>query len=103
MRRSTRRMLQRPASSPTISRLRVGDRIAAPRCRTCHAPGIPHRSTTKQESKETAMANEVRDNGARSRYELDVDGHIAFVDYRLRPDRIVLVHTEVPSELGGRG
>ena len=49
------------------------------------------------------MANEVHDNAARSRYELDVDGHIAFVDYRVRPDRIVLVHTEVPSELGGRG
>jgi len=49
------------------------------------------------------MANEVRDNAVKSRYELDVDGHIAFVDYRLRPDRIVLVHTEVPSELGGRG
>jgi len=49
------------------------------------------------------MADEVSDNTAKSRYELNVDGHIAFVDYRLRPDRIVLVHTEVPSELGGRG
>lgn len=49
------------------------------------------------------MANEVRDNAARSRYELDVDGHIAFVDYRLQPDKILLMHTEVPSELGGRG
>jgi hypothetical protein len=49
------------------------------------------------------MANGVHDNAARSRYELDVDGHIAFVDYRLRPDRIVLAHTEVPRELGGRG
>lgn len=49
------------------------------------------------------MADDVSDNTAKSRYELNVDGHIAFVDYRLRPDRIVLVHTEVPSELGGRG
>jgi predicted GNAT family acetyltransferase len=49
------------------------------------------------------MADDVSDNTAKSRYELSVDGHIAFVDYRLRPDRIVLVHTEVPSELGGRG
>ena len=46
---------------------------------------------------------DVSDNAAKSRYELDVDGHIAFVDYRLRPDRIMLVHTEVPPELGGRG
>jgi hypothetical protein len=49
------------------------------------------------------MADEVRDNAAGSRYELDVDGHIAFVDYQLRPDRILLVHTEVPEALGGRG
>jgi hypothetical protein len=49
------------------------------------------------------MPNEVRDNSLKSRYELDVDGHIAFVDYRLRPDKIVLVHTEVPAELSGRG
>ncbi len=33
------------------------------------------------------MADQVRDNAAKSRYELDVDGHVAFVDYRLRPDR----------------
>jgi len=49
------------------------------------------------------MADDVSDNTAKSRYELNVDGHIAFVDYRLRPDKIILVHTEVPSELGGRG
>jgi uncharacterized protein len=49
------------------------------------------------------MADDVSDNTAKSRYELNVDGHIAFVDYRLRPDRIQLVHTEVPPELGGRG
>ena len=49
------------------------------------------------------MANDVRDNTAKSRYELDVDGHVAFVDYRLAPGKIVLLHTEVPRELGGRG
>jgi uncharacterized protein len=49
------------------------------------------------------MANEIRDNPVRNRYELDVDGHIAFVDYRLAPDKITLLHTEVPRELGGRG
>jgi hypothetical protein len=49
------------------------------------------------------MADDVSDNTAKSHYELNVDGHIAFVDYRLRPDKIILVHTEVPSELGGRG
>lgn len=48
-------------------------------------------------------SNEVRDNPARSRYELAIDGHIAFVDYKRTPERLVLVHTEVPKELGGRG
>jgi predicted GNAT family acetyltransferase len=39
-----------------------------------------------------------------SRYELRVDGAVvAWVDYALRPGRIVAVHTEVPSEHQGRG
>jgi predicted GNAT family acetyltransferase len=46
---------------------------------------------------------DVRDNPARSRYELDVDGHIAFADYTLAPGLITFTHTEVPKELGGRG
>jgi predicted GNAT family acetyltransferase len=46
---------------------------------------------------------DVRDNPARSRYELDVDGHIAFIDYTLAPGVITFTHTEVPKELGGRG
>ena len=49
------------------------------------------------------MTNEVRDNAAKSRYELDVDGHIAFVEYRLAPGKITLLHTEVPRELACRG
>jgi uncharacterized protein len=47
--------------------------------------------------------DDVTDNPARSRYELDVDGHIAFVLYRLHPGAIEYYHTEVPKELGGRG
>jgi predicted GNAT family acetyltransferase len=49
------------------------------------------------------MTGELRDNEARNRFELDVDGTIAFVDYRKSPGAITLVHTEVPPELGGRG
>ena len=49
------------------------------------------------------MASEIRDNSAKSRFELEVDGHIAFVNYRIAPGKIVLLHTEVPRELGGRG
>ncbi|MFB9265165.1 GNAT family N-acetyltransferase [Bradyrhizobium erythrophlei] len=49
------------------------------------------------------MTEQFRDNEARSRFELEVDGVIAFVVYRRSPDTITLVHTEVPPELGGRG
>jgi predicted GNAT family acetyltransferase len=46
---------------------------------------------------------DVRDNQADNRFELVEDGHLAELVYRTRADRLVLVHTEVPDELGGRG
>jgi len=46
---------------------------------------------------------EVRDNATRHRFELEIDGHIAFADYRLEEDVVALIHTEVPAELGGKG
>lgn len=46
---------------------------------------------------------DVKDNPARSRYELEVEGHTAFVLYKLHPGVIEFIHTEVPKELGGRG
>ena len=46
---------------------------------------------------------ELRDDTARHRFELDVEGSTAFVEYRDEPGRLVLVHTEVPAELGGKG
>ncbi|MBR0794682.1 N-acetyltransferase [Bradyrhizobium jicamae] len=49
------------------------------------------------------MSDGFRDNEAQSRFELEVDGAIAFVVYRKTQDTITLVHTEVPPELGGRG
>ena len=49
------------------------------------------------------MAENFRDNEDRSRFELDVEGIIAFITYRKSPNAITLVHTEVPPELGGRG
>jgi uncharacterized protein len=45
----------------------------------------------------------VTDNREQSRFELSVDGHLAELDYRRHGDRLVLIHTEVPDELGGRG
>src|SRR5262249_12713692 len=56
-----------------------------------------------REMQGTTMTSEVRDNSAERRFELDVDGHIAFVNYLIVPGKIVLVHTEVPRELNGRG
>ncbi|MCX5520834.1 GNAT family N-acetyltransferase [Kaistia defluvii] len=38
-----------------------------------------------------------------TRFEMEVDGHVAFILYRMQGDVIELVHTEVPAELAGRG
>jgi len=46
---------------------------------------------------------DVVDNGASNRYELTVDGQIAVVEYERTPKSIVLMHTEVPKGLRGRG
>lgn len=46
---------------------------------------------------------EVIDNAAGSRLEIHVSGELAELIYRIRAGRIVLVHTEVPEALGGRG
>jgi predicted GNAT family acetyltransferase len=47
--------------------------------------------------------NNVRDNKAKSRFELDVDGEIAFANYRLAPKAVIITHTETPRALRGRG
>jgi predicted GNAT family acetyltransferase len=46
---------------------------------------------------------EVTNNEAKSRFELKVEGHTAFIDYKEKPGVILLVHTESPLELEGRG
>jgi predicted GNAT family acetyltransferase len=45
----------------------------------------------------------VTDNQAESRLELEADGHVAELEYRRNGKRLVLIHTEVPTELEGRG
>jgi predicted GNAT family acetyltransferase len=47
--------------------------------------------------------SDVRNNTELNRFELEVDGHTAVAYYRLSPGLITFTHTEVPSELGGRG
>jgi predicted GNAT family acetyltransferase len=49
------------------------------------------------------MADAVRDNAARSRYELEVSGQTAFLDYRQSGKLRVLTHAEVPQALRGAG
>jgi uncharacterized protein len=49
------------------------------------------------------MTDAVRDNTAQRRFELDVDGAVAFVTYRPIADGLYLLHTETPAELRGRG
>jgi predicted GNAT family acetyltransferase len=46
---------------------------------------------------------EVVKNEVKSRFELKVDGHIAFIDYKEKPGVMVLVHTESPLELEVHG
>ena len=47
--------------------------------------------------------HQVVKNSDKSRFELEIDGYIAFIDYKQKDQLIKLIHTEVPEELGGRG
>ncbi|MGD0685787.1 MAG: GNAT family N-acetyltransferase [Streptosporangiaceae bacterium] len=45
----------------------------------------------------------VTDNEAASRFQYEEDGHLAELTYRLRGDRLVLLHAEAPAPVRGRG
>ena len=45
----------------------------------------------------------VRDNKAQSRFELDVEGGVAYANYRLTQSAVIITHTETPRALRGRG
>jgi predicted GNAT family acetyltransferase len=45
----------------------------------------------------------VQHNPASQRFEAIVDGMLCRTDYRMHGDTMMLVHTEVPSQLEGRG
>jgi uncharacterized protein len=45
----------------------------------------------------------VRDNKDQNRFELDVEGAMAFANYRLAPSTVIITHTETPRALRGRG
>jgi hypothetical protein len=45
----------------------------------------------------------VRDNKAQSGFELDVEGGVAFANYRMTPAAVIITHTETPRALRGHG
>ena len=45
----------------------------------------------------------VRENRELSRFEAEIDGLVAVVEYNRIPGKIVVSHTEVPQKLEGRG
>jgi predicted GNAT family acetyltransferase len=49
------------------------------------------------------MVSTFRDNPARSRFELEVDGQLAFADYRRRGDTLMIPHVEAAPPLRGTG
>ncbi|PVY37337.1 GNAT family N-acetyltransferase [Pontibacter virosus] len=49
------------------------------------------------------MEIEVKDNPARNRFETSVEGYTAFIDYKLRPGVMTVLHTEVPEAIVGKG
>jgi hypothetical protein len=51
----------------------------------------------------TTEAVTVADRPERHRYEIAIGDQVAYLDYRKRPDHVVLVHTEVPVALRNRG
>ena len=46
---------------------------------------------------------EVVNNAAHHRFELEVEGHLAATYYKIADGVITFIHTEVPSELAGKG
>lgn len=54
-------------------------------------------------SEQVSDSADVIDNTDASRFELRADGWLAQLVYHVRGDRLVLIHTEVPLELEGRG
>jgi uncharacterized protein len=45
----------------------------------------------------------VRDNKTQNRFEMDVEGAVAFANYRRAPSAVIITHTETPRGLRGRG
>ena len=49
------------------------------------------------------MSDEIRNNKAENRFEMDAGGDLAVAYYRLEPGVMTLTHTETPHRLQGQG
>lgn len=50
------------------------------------------------------MDNQLFRNDEKKRFELEVEGHTAFIEFIIDKDNVMyLTHTEVPNALGGKG
>src|SRR5215216_3060336 len=69
-------------------------------------PGHAARRPTEKEqgrSEAEAVNGGVRDNARAQRFEISLAGQTAFLRYEQDGARLVLIHTEVPPTLRGRG
>lgn len=48
-------------------------------------------------------AHKIFNNREQQQFQVLVDGELAFLEYRLHEGKLVLMHTEVPERLGGKG
>jgi predicted GNAT family acetyltransferase len=67
------------------------------------APRAANDATRANGSNAMNDINTVHDNPSLHRFELEVDGHVAFSEYARTPDVITFMHTEVPEALAGKG
>jgi predicted GNAT family acetyltransferase len=84
-------------------RVILKNRLATPICQEIDDLPAPHVPRKERSMTDTLAASTVRDDKVRSRFELDVNGAIAFANYRLAGDRVIITHTETPPALRGRG
>ncbi len=66
-------------------------------------PATFGRSEATSPAGRTMTEPPIRDDKETGRFEIEIDGHVAFLEYTVGPDVLALVHTEVPPELEGRG
>jgi len=60
-------------------------------------------SSSASSSASSGPTLDVRHNVAASRFEVVLDGQFSICEYRLQAGQMVMNHTVVPPELGGRG